>query len=139
VIAVAIQADAYRDNLKVTVRQRASLTVLHLRGELDLATEPILHEAFVLLDLDGGIDLAIDLRGLDFLGSTGIGMIVTACKRVRASGGTFSVWCDNGLTRRTLEITGLVDYLELHDGEDLHLNQQGASFVDDARTDGQTG
>jgi hypothetical protein len=115
VIAVAIQADAYRDNLKVTVRQRASLTVLHLRGELDL------------------------LRGLDFLGSTGIGMIVIACKRVRASGGTFSVWCDNGLTRRTLEITGLVDYLELHDGEDLHLNQQGASFLDDARAHGHTG
>jgi anti-anti-sigma factor len=90
VIAVAIQADAYRDNLKVTVRQRASLTVLHLRGELDLATEPILHEAFVLSDLDGGIELAIDLRGLDFLRSTGIGMIVTACKRVRASGDNFS-------------------------------------------------
>jgi anti-sigma B factor antagonist len=125
VIAVAIQADAYRDNLKVTVRQRASLTVLHLRGELDLATEPILHEAFVLLDLDAGIDLAIDLRGLDFLGSTGIGMIVIACKRVRASGGTFSVWCDNGLTRRTLEITGLVDYLELHNGEDLTFEPAG--------------
>ncbi len=128
---MAIQADEYRDNLEVTVSQRASLTVLHLSGELDLATVPTLREALVLLELDGGIDLAIDLRGLDFLGSTGIGIIVAACKRVRASGGTFSVWCDHGFVRRTLEISGLVDFLEIHNGQDEHANQrERGSLVD---------
>jgi anti-sigma B factor antagonist len=116
-------ADAVQDSLKVTVREIGTQTVVELEGELDVATAPILRDALVLLELDDGIDLAIDLRGLSFLGSTGIGLLVTACKRVRASGGTFSVWCDHGLGRRTLEISGLVDYLELHDGEESHPNQ----------------
>ena len=34
------------------------------------------------------------------------------------------------LPRRTLEIAGLVDYLELHDGEAPHPNQRGASYDD---------
>ena len=41
----------------------------------------------MFLELDSGLNVEMDLRGLSFLGSTGIGVIVTACKRVRASGG----------------------------------------------------
>ena len=67
----------------------------------------------------------MDLRGLSFLESAGLGVIVSACKRIRASGGTFSTSCDHNLARRTLEIAGLVDFLELQDGEDSHPNQRG--------------
>ena len=122
------QADEYRDNLNVTVRETSAQTVVELSGELDLMTVATLREALLDLELDGGIDLAIDLRDLSFLGSTGIGILITACKRVRTSGGAFSVRCEHGMARRTLEISGLVDYLEIHDGEKSHPNQRGASF-----------
>lgn len=120
---MAIQADEYRDNLKVTVRGAPGESVVELTGELDLATAANLREALLPLDLDGGIRLEIDLRALTFLGSPGIGVLVAACKRVRTSGGRFSVSCDHGFVRRTLEIAGLVDYLEVHDGEESHPNQ----------------
>ena len=107
------------------VRQLPGMTVMELSGELDLSTAGALREALLMLELDGGLGLEIDLRGLSFLGSTGIGVIIAACKRVRASGGTFSVSCDHNLARRVIEVAGLVDFLELHDGEDSHPNQRG--------------
>lgn len=124
---MATQADAYRDDLKVTVRETPAQTLVELSGELDLATAESLREALLVLELDG-INLAIDLRDLSFLGSSGIGVLVAACKRVRAAGGVFSVWCGQNMIRRTLEISGLVDYLEIDDGEESHPNQRGGPF-----------
>jgi anti-sigma B factor antagonist len=117
-LATQIVQLSNQDGFDVTVRETGNVTIVALAGELDLATAGTLRETLLMFELDGGINLAIDLRRLSFLGSTGIGIIVAACKRIRAGGGTFSVWCDDGLTRRTLEIAGLVDYLELHDGEE---------------------
>ena len=119
------------DALTVTVREMSTLAVVELIGELDVASVATLRETLLTLDLDGGINLAINLQGLSFLGSTGIGIIIAACKRVRAAGGSFSVWCDDGLTRRTLEIAGLEDYLELKDGEEDHPNQRGRPSLAD--------
>jgi anti-sigma B factor antagonist len=110
----------------VEVSELPGLTLVELSGELDVSTAGALREALLLLELDGGLGIEIDLRGLSFLGSTGIGVIVSACKRVRASGGTFSVSCDHNLARRVIEVAGLVDFLELHDGEDSHPNQRGS-------------
>ena len=124
------QASDQQDALMVTVRETSTLTVVELVGELDLATAGNLRERLVLLDLDEGINLVIDVRGLDFLGSTGIGVMVAACKRVRASGGRFAVSCDNGIARRTLEFAGLVDFLELNNGETPHPNQRATSYDD---------
>ena len=106
------------------VRELPGLTVMALSGELDVSTAGALREALLLLELDGGLNLEIDLRGLSFLGSTGVGVLVSACKRVRASGGTFAVSCDHNFVRRVIEIAGLVDFLELHDGEEFHPNQR---------------
>lgn len=126
---VATQVDSLPNpgDLKVAVREMPGQTVVELSGELDLATVATLREALVVLDLDSGLDMEVDLSGLSFLGSTGVGLIVTACKRVRASGGTFSATCDHNLARRVLEVSGLLDFLELHDGEEPHPNQRGAS------------
>jgi anti-anti-sigma factor len=109
----------------VEVHDLPGLTVMKLHGELDLSSAETLREALLTLDLDAAPNVEMDLRGLSFLESTGIGLIVSVCKRIRASGGTFSASCDHNLARRTLEVAGLVDFLELHDGEDSHPNQRG--------------
>ncbi|HYH27845.1 MAG TPA: STAS domain-containing protein [Actinomycetota bacterium] len=48
---------------------------LRLRGELDVATEPQLNEAFHPLT-EGGGTLTIDLSALDFIDSSGVRAIV---------------------------------------------------------------
>jgi anti-sigma B factor antagonist len=84
-------------------------------GELDLATAAALREILVSPEVFDAPKVRVDLTGVEFLGSTGIGVLVTACKRVRALGGTFSVICGRGEPRRVLEVSGLNEYLQIGD------------------------
>ena len=53
--------------------------------------------------------MTVDAARLTFLDSTGISVLVSACKRIRAEGGTFRLSNVSGV-RRVLEIIGLIEY-----------------------------
>ena len=55
----------------------------------------------------------VDLKKVTFFDASSVGVLVTACKRVRAGGASFSVSCGWGTPFRVLEVSGLVDYFEL--------------------------
>jgi anti-sigma B factor antagonist len=99
----------------VVVRDLRGVTDIEVAGELDLSRSPTFQDAMVALDLDGGLEVQMNLTQLTFLDSSGLGLIVSVCKRVRGSGGTFSVTCDDPMIRRTLEIAGLTEYLRLNE------------------------
>jgi anti-sigma B factor antagonist len=102
--------------LKVATFLSDGIETVELFGELDIATVETLRVALEMLDLDGALNLRIDMTRLGFLDSSGISVLVGACKRVRSSGGTFSVTCTNGPVRRAIEVSGLVEYLQVNDG-----------------------
>ena len=95
------------------VHDEDGATVVTLSGELDLSTAGTLREVLVLPEVLSAPAVRVDLTKVDFLGSTGVGVLVTACKRVEASGGKFSVICHQNESRRILELAGLVDYLHV--------------------------
>jgi anti-sigma B factor antagonist len=100
-------------DFQVTIKGRRDGIVIEASGELDVFTLGTLQDALRQVDLDSGIVLRMDLSNLRIIDSTGIGTMVSTAKRVRASGGVFSTICPQGLVRRVLEITGLVEYLQL--------------------------
>ncbi len=98
------------------VRSEADTSqVVVLTGEIDVATAGTLREVFLSPVVVGTHAVRVDLTGVTFLGSVGISVLVSECKRVRASGGTFSLICSQGLCRRVLEISGLIEYLQVED------------------------
>jgi anti-anti-sigma factor len=85
-----------------------------LAGELDLSRVVELREQFADPQVLSARAVRLDLRRVSFLDSVIIGVIVTACKRARAAGSSFSVVCDSGgIVRSVFEIDGLVEYLEV--------------------------
>lgn len=57
--------------------------LLSLRGELDLSTAPKVEQALRQLEGDGPSTIVIDLRGLTFLDSSGLRLILEADSRAR--------------------------------------------------------
>lgn len=98
---------------QVTIKGRRDAVVIDASGELDVFTLGTLHDALRQVDLDSGVVLRMDLSNLRTIDSTGVGTMVSTAKRVRASGGVFSTICPPGIVRRVLEVTGLVEYLQL--------------------------
>lgn len=82
-------------------------------GELDISTVEAVRERLERRELLDATAVHVDLTEVTFIDSSTIGLLVSACNRIRGSGGAFSVRCDIGTTvRRTLEVSGVIEYLE---------------------------
>ena len=90
-----------------TARFGADSFVVALAGELDIGTsDRFEQELDTLLDC-GARRLVIDLLGITFLGSVGLGLLTRAAKRTRELGGECVVVSDDPRILRVFEITGL--------------------------------
>ena len=83
-------------------------------GEIDVYTAPRLRESIVAAVEEGRIHLIIDVQKVDFLDSTGLGVLVGALKRVRADGGSLDIVCTQERILKIFEITGLDKVFGLH-------------------------
>jgi anti-sigma B factor antagonist len=82
--------------------------VFKLRGSLDLATAPTLRAALNEATETGSQHLIVDLTQLEFLDSTGLGVLIGAHRRAVERGGSFCLIVSDGPISRLLNITGLV-------------------------------
>jgi anti-anti-sigma factor len=74
----------------VTVEQQPQRTVVSVAGELDLHTLPTLEEATFVIPL-GGKTLHLELSGVSFMDSSGLGHLLWLRRRLLAEGGRLVV------------------------------------------------
>lgn len=82
-------------------------TIIVASGEVDVAAAPELRDTLTALVADGHTRLLLDLEDVDFIDSTGLGVIVGAVRRARAADGDLRVVCTNTRILRVFAITGL--------------------------------
>ena len=89
---------------------RPDLTVLTVRGEVDTLTAPRLGVALdALLERPrsgDGRSIAVDLEGVTFLASSGLGVLIDTARRAARDGRTLFVVATNRAVLRPLEVTG---------------------------------
>jgi anti-sigma B factor antagonist len=105
-------------DLAIETTRRGNTAVLRVAGEVDVFTAPQLREALVGALEDGARDVVVDLEGVDFLDSTGLGVLVAGLKRVRQHGGDLSLVCTREHILKILDVTGLIKVLNVHDSLD---------------------
>jgi anti-sigma B factor antagonist len=95
----------------------AAWTVVRVSGELDLHTAPRLrdHVLTVVGEADAGTRVALDLTGVGFLDSSGLGSLVTCLKRVREAGGRLVLVGVSGSPMKVFSLTGLDRVFEIVD------------------------
>lgn len=98
----------------VTTSTEGDAAVVAATGELDAHAAPTLAAAVdPLADRPQGT-LVIDLSGVDFVDSTGLGVLVGALKRVREAGGRLDVVVTSPRVLKVLGLTGLDVVIPLH-------------------------
>ena len=90
-------------------------TVIEVSGEIDVYTAPRLREALVSLVDAGNYRVIVDMERVEFLDSTGLGVLVGGLKRVRAHDGGIDLVCTQGRILRIFRITGLSKVFNIFD------------------------
>ena len=104
--------------LEVTTRDVGEHTVIKLKGEVDIYTAPSLREAIVQALERGRRRVAVDLDEVDFLDSTGLGVLVGGLKRVKNHEGELGVICSQEKIVRIFRITGLTKVFKMYKSVD---------------------
>src|SRR6266480_7967691 len=86
-----------------------------LAGELDIATAPKLDEEVRRLEAEGRELIVIDLRGLEFMDSSGLRALLAADARARERGARVVIVRGDDRIQRVLKITRLDERLEMVD------------------------
>ena len=93
-------------DLVVRQEDHGGLPVLSLAGELDLTTVPQARDALLRVAvMHPGQTVVVDLDGLSFLDSMGLGVLVGGLRRVRANGGDLVLVCSSP---RLLDVLALI-------------------------------
>ena len=94
-------------DLDVEAIREKDVSVIALRGEIDVYTAPQLRQTIVDLVDRGATKLVVDMAQVDFLDSTGLGVLVGGLKRLREHDGSLTPVISTTRILRILEVTGL--------------------------------
>ena len=101
-------------DLSLQTREVDSRTIVAVGGEIDVYTAPKLRDKITELVGDGHHNLVIDMENVDFLDSTGLGVLVGGLKKVRAHDGTMELICSQDRLLKIFRITGLSKVFAIH-------------------------
>jgi anti-sigma B factor antagonist len=101
--------------LELRVDTDGDVVRLALQGELDISSASRVEREIALLEDTAPRVLVLDLRGLDFMDSTGLRIVVSANARAEASGRRFVVVRGPEPVHRIFRITRLEERLDMVD------------------------
>jgi anti-sigma B factor antagonist len=91
---------------------------VEVQGEIDVYTSPRVKETINELIEKGHYQLVINLEGVRYIDSTGLGVLIGALKKVREHNGRILLVCTNPQIKKIFNITGLVKIFEIFKDED---------------------
>ena len=105
-------------DLTLATREVDGRAIVSVGGEIDVYTAPKLRDRITELVGDGTYHIVIDLEAVEFLDSTGLGVLVGGLKKVRAHDGSLELVCSQDRLLKIFRITGLAKVFVIHDSAD---------------------
>lgn len=107
-------------HLEIEVHSRPVSDGVHLvevSGEIDLYTGPKVKNCIHDLIDAGTYRLIVSLENVRYMDSTGLGILMSALKRVEEKGGRIVIICKNARVLKIFKLTGFVHTFSIFDGE----------------------
>ena len=111
-------------DLGLDVDERDGYAILSVRGEVDVYTAPKFRERLIELVSEGKYQIIVDLQAVDFLDSTGLGVLVGGLKRLRSHDGDLMLVCTQARIVKVFEITGLTKVFKIYESVDAAVGSQ---------------
>jgi anti-sigma B factor antagonist len=99
------------DRLQVDVAPDRERVRIRAVGEIDLATAAEIERPLLELFDSGFRDILLDLRGVTFMDSSGIRVLVGGHQQAEKLGARLSIVVGASRIRQALELSGALDYL----------------------------
>ncbi len=105
-------------NLKLGHYSKDGIVVVDVEGEIDIYTAPRLRELLIDLVSKGNYQIVVNMDKVEFLDSTGLGVLVGGLRRVRAHDGSLDLVCTRERILKIFRITGLTKVFGIHETVD---------------------
>ena len=102
--------------LQITTTSQDGTPRIELAGELDIATGPDLEQALETQLAQGVTDIVLDLRGVTFIDSSGLRVVLVASRSATDEGRRLIVVPGDGQVLRVIRLAQVEDRLDLGDG-----------------------
>jgi len=108
-------------DLDITTHEHGPVSIVTVAGEIDHVTVPRLRVTLLSLAEHGRHRLVIDLTAVDFMDSSGLGVLAGALKRSRAGDGSFRLVCTQERLLAMFRVTGLDRVMAICESVDVAL------------------
>jgi anti-sigma B factor antagonist len=110
-------------SLEIAEREREGIPILDLKGRIVVGNEAsAFRDAFDRLTVEAGSRLLLNMHGVDYVDSTGLGAIVMCATRTRGAGGAAKLVNVNRRQIELLVVTKLDTIFEIFDDETEAVN-----------------
>ena len=109
--------------LDIEEREREGITILELKGRITAGTEASsLRDKVTALNAQGASRLVFDLEGVDYIDSTGLGVLVVSATTLRKNDGNIKLLHLNRRNIELLVMTKLATVFEIFTDEQDAIN-----------------
>jgi anti-sigma B factor antagonist len=78
-------------SLSIKASVQGDVVILHLGGALDASTSPAVDAAIKKLIVEGRKNIVVEMSGLSFIASAGLGLLAALRKQLKTSGGDLRI------------------------------------------------
>jgi anti-sigma B factor antagonist len=112
-------------DLKLGHYNKDGIEVIDVGGKIDIYTAPRLRELLIDLVSKDNYQLIVNLERVEFLDSTGLGVLIGGLKRVRAHDGSLDLVCTRERILKLFRVTGLAKVFGIHETVDQAIAAKG--------------
>ncbi len=102
------------DDLRIRIVQvEGTQATVYTAGEIDITSAPTLRTALTQCLAEGCTEVTVDMTDLEFIDSSGLGVLVWALKQLRTREGRLIVCNPPAIAQKVLGISGLSPHLDI--------------------------
>lgn len=98
--------------------------IVSITGEIDAeSVKSMRMKIDVEYEESGAKDIIFDMERVNFMDSTGVGMIIGRCKKIAPLGGRVKLFGCSGVVKRIVELSGLGKIVKIYENENSALGK----------------